>query len=137
MKEHIFNQLSERFCEIGKKLDLTGLIVRGDNYNSEIYIKNNHALQLEIDWHENNLFMYVVYLKNNELPDKNVIYNYEDGQWCRKYLEEIYKTKRPQQKDRSKRYSEQYLFECLGFYEKLIEKNSSVLQEFFKSILKG
>lgn len=136
MKEHIFNQLSERFCEIGKKLDLTGLIVRGDNYNSEIYIKNNHALQLEIDWHENNLFMYVVYLKNNELPDKNVIYNYEDGQWCRKYLEEIYKTKRPQQKDRSKRYSEQYLFECLDFYEKLIEKNSSVLQEFFKSITK-
>ena len=136
MKEHIFNQLSERFCEIGKKLDLTGMIVRGDNYNSEIYIKNNHALQLEIDWYENNLFMYVVYLKNNELPDKNVIYNYEDGQWCRKYLEEIYKTKRPQQKDRSKRYSEQYLFECLDFYEKLIEKNSSVLQEFFKSITK-
>ena len=95
---------------------------------------NKHALQIEIDWQENNLFMYVVYLKNEVLPDKNVIYSYEEGQWCRKFLEEVYKTKRPQTKDSNRRYSLEHLIDCFEFYMKLINSNPTILAEFCKSI---
>ncbi len=134
MNDYILKQLSNKLYEIGRKFDLAELRVRSDRYSSEIYVINNHALQLEIDWRENNLFMYVVYLKNNTLPDENVIYSYADGQWCRKYLEELYKTKRIHQKDRSKRYSAEYLFECFDYYAKLIENNPLILEDFLHNI---
>lgn len=130
----ILNQLSDKLYEIGEKMGFSRPIIRSDRYSTEIYIIKNHALQLEIDWQENNLFMYVVYLKNNELPDKSVIYSYEDGQWCRKFLEEIYKTKRPCIKDHNRRYSLEYLFDCFEFYIQLISSNPMVLTEFYKSI---
>ena len=134
MDNLILNQLSDRLYEIGKFFGFSKPIIRSDRYTSEIYIINKHALQIEIDWSENNLFMYVVYLKSGKLPDKNVIYSYADGHWCRKYLEEVYDSKRPCVKDHRVRYSLEYLIDCFEFYKKLIDSNPVILTEFYKSI---
>ena len=134
MDDLILSQLVDRLYEIGKASGFSSPVVRSDRYSSEVYIIKEHALQLEIDWLENNLFMYVVYLKDNKLPDKNVIYSYSDGQWCRKYLEEIYKTKRPRCKNHNKRYAPTYLFDCFDFYNQLISNNPLILTDFYKSI---
>ena len=134
MKNLILNQIADRLYEIGKPLGFSKPIVRSDRDISEIYMINKHALQIEIDWRENNLFMYVVYLKNDELPNKNVTYCYADGHWCRKYLEEVYDSKRPCIKDPSVRYSTDYLFDCFEFYRKLIDGDPIILTDFYKSI---
>ena len=73
-------------------------------------------------------------IKNQELPDKKVIYSYQDGQWCRKFLEEIYQTKRPYIKDLKRRYSSEYLFDCFEFYMNLISSNPIILTELYSSI---
>lgn len=130
MNKLILDQLSGRLDKIGKELGFHKLIMRSNGSISEIYIANNHALELEIDWHENNLFMYAVYLKNKEIPKKGIVYRYEDGQWCRKYLEEIYKTKRPDAKNTLKRYSETYLLDCFEFYIDLIHSSTDILKIF-------
>lgn len=134
MENLFLNQLSHRLYEMGKTFGFSKPVVRSDRYTSEIYVINKHALQIEIDWRENNLFMYVVYLKNGELPDKNVIYSYADGHWCRKFLEEVYDSKRPRVKEYRARYSAEYLIDCFEFYKKLIDRNPVILTEFYKSI---
>ena len=134
MSDLILNQLSNKLYEIGEEMGFSKPIIRTNRYSSEIYIIKKHALQLEIDWRENNLFMYVVYLKNRLLPDRSVIYNYKDGQWCRKFLEEIYKATRPCIKDHNRRYSAEYLFDCFEFYVQLINRNPIILTEFYKAI---
>lgn len=134
MKNLILNQIADRLYDIGKPWGFSKPIIRSDRDSSEIYIINRHALQIEIDWRENNLFMYVVYLKNDELPNKNVTYCYADGHWCRKYLEEIYDYKRPCIKDTLIRYSKDYLFDCFEFYRKLIDGDPIILTDFYKSI---
>lgn len=137
MNDLILEQLANKLYEIGKEMGFSKPVIRSSRYSSEIYIIKEHALQLEIDWRENELFMYVVRLKDRTLPDRNVIYSYEDGQWCRKYLEEIYKTKRPRIKDRNKRYSAEYLLDRFAFYEQLINGAPQILTEFYKSIGTG
>lgn len=134
MNDLILNKLSDKLYEIGNLMDFSKPVIRSNKHRTEIYIIKDHALQIEVDWQENNLFMYVVYLKNKTLPKENVIYTYEDGQWCRKFLEEIYKTKRPYMKDRNRRYSSNYLFDCFEFYAQLIINNPVILTEFYKSM---
>lgn len=129
MDELILKQLKDRLCEVADELGFHKLRMRTDGCISEVYVINKHAIQLEIDWHENNLFMYVVYLKNQVLPDKNVVYNYTDGQWCRKYIEEIYGVNRPPVKANS-RYSADYLFDCFEFYLQLINRNPGLIKDF-------
>lgn len=130
MNDRFLQELTDRLYKIGTALGFRKLRIRTNDRTTEIYLVNNHALQVEVDWRENNLFMYAVYLKDNTLPDKSVIYRYKDGQWCREFLEELYKTKRPPVKDKQRRYTEAYLFDCLTFYEKLIYSNPSILTSF-------
>ncbi|MBO5726381.1 MAG: hypothetical protein J6S00_04905 [Clostridia bacterium] len=132
MDELTLNQLANNFCEFSEKLGFSNPIIRSDTYISEIYVLNKHALQIEIDWRENELFMYVVYIRDNMLPNKNVIYNYDDGHWCRKFIEEIYKVKHPQVNKRQDRYSSEYLFNILQFYKKLIGDSPEILVDFLK-----
>ena len=70
--------LTERFRTLGAALGLTSFDTRRDGQITELYLYDRHALQMEIDWRENNLFMYAVYLKNNNLPDQEVLYHYGD-----------------------------------------------------------
>lgn len=131
MKDFIISQFIDAFCQLGNKLGYFKHDIRSNNLTTEIYIIKEHALQIEIDWKENDLFMYAVYLKNSSLPDKSIIYEYDDGHWCRKYLEEIYKVKHPKANDAEHRYSEEYLLKCFEFYERLIINNPSALEETF------
>ena len=130
MNEVILEQLAQKLYELGREWGFSAPIVRTDGTISEIYIVKDHALQLEIDWRENDLFLYAVYLRDGELPGKSVIYSYPDGHWCRKYLEEICHTKRAVVRDRERRYSEEYLFERFDFYVQMIRKHREHLAEF-------
>lgn len=130
MDKPVLDQLAEGLQKLGEGLGFNTRFMRTNCGVSEIYVVNKHALQLEIDWRENNLFMYAVYLKNNGLPDKGVLYRYGDGHWCRKYLEELYLAKRPIIKDRDRRYSSAYLFDCFTFYTDLISSNTDILKNF-------
>ena len=123
-------QLAEGLQKLGESLGFGNQVMRTNCGASEIYVVNRHALQLEVDWRENNLFMYAVYLKNNDLPDKEVLYHYGDGHWCRKYLEEICLVKRPTIKDHDRRYTSAYLFDCFAFYTDLINSNADILKDF-------
>ena len=130
MDKMVLCQLAEELQKLGESLDFGNQVIRTSRGVSEIYVVNRHALQLEVDWRENNLFMYAVYLKNNSLPDKGVLYHYGDVHWCRKYLEELYLAKRPIIKDRNRRYSTAYLFDCFMFYTDLINRNTDILKDF-------
>lgn len=123
----VLELLKVEMNELCSELGCLKQIVRTNKYSSEIYIMNNHAIQLEIDWREYELFMYAVYLGNDALLDNSVIYSYPDGQWCRKFLEEIYKVKRPQI---TNSYTDEYLLECFEFYKKLINSNPKILNDF-------
>ena len=105
-------------------------IVKSKGTISEIYILGSPAIQVEVDWHENNLFMYAVNIRYDRIPDEDVIYTYPDGQWCRKYIEELYRVKRPPVMDKNRRYSPEYPYDCLEFYIKLIEHDPSALKTF-------
>lgn len=110
-------------------------IQQSNRYHSAIYIlnpENTYALQLEIDWMEYETFMYLVYLKNGNLPNKGIIYSYPDGHWCRKFLEEIYKTKCFYKN--STRYTDERLFEHFMFYKDLIMRDPHKLQLYFESL---
>lgn len=134
MNDTIIIELAEKFYRLGEKLGFTKWFTRSDSYSHEIYVLNGHALEMEIDLRENELFIYAVRLYNEALPDESVIYRYDNGEWCRKFLEEIYEAKRPQIKDVSKRYSEGHLLDALDFYARLIEENPEVLSEFMRAI---
>jgi len=132
MRDFILNELKKQMQEIGNKIGFNKLIVKSNKNLSEIYIMENHALQLEIDWRENNLFMYAVYLKDKKLPTDRVIYRYDDGQWCRKYVDDIYNTKHYVAKDKNKRYSIEYLFDCFDYYSQLINNDPIIFEKIFE-----
>lgn len=132
MNKQVLNRLTQEFYAFGKTMGYGEPIVKSKGTISEMYILGTPALQIEVDWHENNLFMYAVNVIDNRIPDENVIYTYPDGQWCRKYIEELYRVKRPPVTDKNRRYSPEYLYDCLEFYIKLIEHDPSVLKNILK-----
>ena len=139
MQEEIVQQMADKLYEIGKQFGFDRLEIRSPGWwGTDIYVINRHALQIEIDWRKNAVFMYAVYLKNGELPDKHTIYNYPDGQWCRKFLTEIYKTKitypKKYVKDFKNRCSREFLFYCFDFYVQLIQNDPATLKAFFESL---
>ena len=134
MRDSIVKELMIKFSEFGTSLGFSKPIVRSCCNISEMYIVKNHAIQIEIDWNEYDLYMYVVYLREQQLPSINVVYKYDDGHWCRRYLEDLYQVKRNYCNDRNKRYSSGYLFERFDYYINLVNSNCAVLMDFLQSI---
>lgn len=132
MNKQVLNRLTQEFYVFGKRIGYGEPIVKSKGTISEIYILGSPAIQVEVDWYENNLFMYAVNIRYDRIPDEDVIYTYPDGQWCRKYIEELYRVKRPPVTDKNRRYSPEYLYDCLEFYIKLIEHDPSVLKNILK-----
>ena len=122
--------LTNRFRALGTALGLTKCRTRRVGQVTELYLYNRHALQMEIDWRENELFVYAVRLCDGKLPGPDVVYRYRDGSVCRTFLEEIYHAKRPMQPNRR----EEHLLRCLEFYEALIHRDSGVLLRFLDSM---
>lgn len=123
-------QLETRFRALGTGLGLTKYRIRRVGQITELYLYDRHALQMEIDWRENELFMYAVWLRDGKLPGSDVVYRYRDGGTCRTFLEEIYHAKRPAQPRRR----EEHLLACLEFYEELIFSAPGALLQFFHSM---
>ena len=138
MQEEIVQQMSDKLWEIGKQFGFDRLEIRSPGWwGTDIYVINKHALQIKIDWRENAVFMYAVYLRNGELPDKGILYNYPDGQWCRKSLSVIYKAeiKYPKKyKNIKLQLSNEYLFFRFNFYMQLIQNDPATLKAFFESL---
>lgn len=132
MNGQVLNRLVQEFYVFGKRMGYGEPIVKSKGTISEIYILGSPAIQVEVDWYENNLFMYAVNIRYDRIPDEDVIYTYPDGQWCRKYIEELYRVKRPPVTDKNRRYSPEYLYDCLEFYIKLIEHDPSALKNILK-----
>lgn len=126
----MLTQLEARFRALGTGLGLTKYRTRRVGQITELYLYDRHALQMEIDWRENELFMYAVRLRDGKLPGSDVVYRYRDGSVCRTFLEEVYHAKRPAQQSRR----EEHLLACLEFYEKLIVSDHRMLLEFFHSM---
>lgn len=126
----MLTQLQQRFCRLGAALGLTNCCIRQAGQITELYQYDRHALQMEIDWRENELFLYAVRLVDGKLPGPDVVYRYRDGSVCRTFLEELYHAKRPAQPVRR----EEHLLACLDFYEGLLERDSGVLLRFFNSM---
>ena len=122
--------LTNRFRALGTALGLTNCRTRRVGQITELYLCDRHALQMEIDWRENELFVYAVRLCDGKLPGPDVVYRYRDGSVCRIFLEEVYHAKRPMQPNRR----EEHLLQCLEFYEALIHRDSGVLLRFLDSM---
>ena len=129
--KEISNYLKTIFLDFGIEFGFRLHSVQESRYATAIYLNldNNYALELEIDWREYYVFMYIVHLRNNQIPPADVIYSYSDGQWCRKYIEEIYRTKRPML-HKQIRYQPGFLFSSLEYCISIIRNNPSVLTDF-------
>lgn len=130
-RDVILQNLACRFSVLGKELGFSEPIIRSSTYSTEIYILKKYALQIAVDWREYVLFVYVVQLQNGVLPEKGVLYHYPNGEWCRKFLEDIYHVKNPMFAKKSiakeKRYTEQFLYDVLDFYINTIRENPEKL----------
>lgn len=132
MKEYLLKEISMKFYEFIKKFGFSQPKIQSNSNSSKIYyLFNKHALQIEIDWREYQLYMYIVYLKNEKLPPNGIIYSYKDGHWCRKYVEEIFLIHPHTCSCTKKHNPEQILYDTLQFYIDIINNNSVKLLDVF------
>lgn len=125
IERHLF----ETLAEIGGPLGLNKTRIKKERNITSYYVIGINALEIEVDWHENVLFLYVVRLLNGKLPNNGIVYKYDDGSWCRKYVDDIYKIKNPlyQSPNRTK---PAFLLELLLYYKNLIKSSPNVLQPY-------
>lgn len=126
-EEEIKNQIISLFLQLGKDLGLTDSIIQEKTCMTSVYLVKTHALELQIDWFDNSLFVYVVRLINKQIPNRNIIYSYSDGSWCRKIIEDVINTNdnKLRKKRIKNRHSRLFMLELLNYYIDLLEKNSS------------
>ena len=111
--------------------------IKSDNHFIKIYLLNGYVLQAEFDRREYDLFLYLINTVDNTLPVDGVIYHYDDGRWCRKYIEELYKIKNPvYDSPKSVRYTEEFIDLKIDFY-KSIFKNPEPLWEKIREMNTG
>lgn len=126
----IKKMLVNGFSEIGEFLELNSIDIREGKNCTTIYLVGTNALELEIDWHENALFMYIVHLIDGKIPNDDIIYKYDDGTWCRIYIDEVYQKKNPIYKSIN-RARPDFLLELFQYYKKLIESDPSIILPYF------
>ena len=129
-RAEIKRMLVNGFSEIGEFLELNSIDIREDKNCTTIYLVGKNALELEIDWYENALFMYIVHLIDGKIPNDDIIYKYDDGTWCRIYIDEVYQKKNPIYKSIN-RARPDFLLELFQYYKKLIESDPSILLPYF------
>jgi hypothetical protein len=133
VNDDAFQSILGSFIRLGKMLGFTSApFIQHDRFGSSVYLFGSYTLQVEIDWRDNVLSMYVVNTSNGIIPE-GVVRNYLDGTWCRKYIEEVYNTKQPSAKKWSKakdRHSEESLYDSLEFYMKTISSNPDAISVF-------
>lgn len=128
-RKDIQTAIYEKYIEFGKTIGLNMVVVEEDPCLTSFYLISKHALQLEIDWQENVAFLYVVQLIDKKIPPSDIIYQYKDGKWCRRYIEEVYGTRNPMYTSQS-RYRREFLLEMLDYYIALISENPEILLRY-------
>ena len=130
-QEEIKKELFNEFSDIGTLFGLNTVDIREGKSHTSVYLIGINALELEIDWRENALFMYVVYLIDGKLPDENTIYKYDDGTLCRIYIDDLYQIKNPvyQSGDRTSPY---FLVALFQHYKRLIKSNPNIISPYFE-----
>ena len=118
------------FSKIGNIFGLRNIQIHSKRNITSIYLIGINALELEIDWHENALFMYVVRLIEGQIPNEDIIYKYDDGTWCRIYIDEVYQKKNPLYKSQD-RTNSTFLMEIFQYYKNLINSNTLLLRPYF------
>ena len=139
-EEIITTELIKRLDRIGKMLGMSELIIRKGSGYAEIFVKDKHALLLEIDWRDFWATVDVVYLKDGCIPENTHVY-YDDGHWCRKSILEIYHWKPPKNKNKKKTYptkrEAETLYYWMNLHEQLINNNPGILIDFYNSLCEG
>lgn len=128
---NVLNKIIKSFCDLGNYLNIKVCPeITHDSYISDIYLSDDpRTIQIEIDWREKNVFMYVVNIVGNTLPE-NVIYKYSDGTWCRKYIEEIYHVKNVVYANKKIKCTDEFLYCLMDFYISLIKNNPNIIRSY-------
>lgn len=132
-RKELLEEFTQKFVELGKSLDFSKCKIKTECQSSNIYLlkdtNNEYALQLEIEWRECDCFMYLVRLENGKIP-KDSFYAYENGEWCRKYIEDIYSRKNPVYTEKSNiKYTKEFLYCKFEFYSQLIRNNPQSIKD--------
>ncbi|MBP3300207.1 MAG: hypothetical protein J6M34_01730 [Clostridia bacterium] len=132
-RNNIITDAANDLAQFAKAFGFSSPVIKNDGYTTKIYIIKKHAIQFEIDWRELEIFMFVVRLLDNKIPPKNVVYQYENGESCRTYVEEIYQIKNPIYKN-TLRYTESFLSKKKNFYMQLIQSDPQRLFSYMSQL---
>lgn len=132
-KTEILDELTQKFISLGNCLGFSKCKIKTECQSSNIYLlkdtNNEYSLQLEIEWRECDCFMYVIRLENGNIP-KDFFYVYENDEWCRKYIEDIYSKKNPVYTEKSSiKYTKEFLYCKFEFYSQLIQNNPQPIKD--------
>ena len=132
-RKEFLEELAQKFFKLGKSLDFSKYEIKTECQSSNIYllkdINNKYSLQLEIEWRECDCFMYLVRLENGKIP-KDFFYTYKNGNWCRKYIEDIYSKKNAVYIEKSSmRYTKEFIEYKFEFYANLIQNNPQPIKK--------
>ena len=135
-KKELLEEFAQKFVELGKSLDFSECEIKTECQSSNIYLlkdsNNKYSLQLEIEWRECDCFMYLVRLENGKIP-KDFFYVYKNGEWCRRYIEDIYSKKNSVYTEKSSmRYTNDFLEYKFEFYANLIQNNPKLIREIIE-----
>ena len=135
-RKELLEEFAQKFLDLGKFLDFSKYEIKTECQSSSIYLlkdsNNKYSLQLEIEWRECDCFLYLVRLENGKIP-KEFFYAYKNGEWCRKYIEDIYSKKNSVYIEKSSmRYTKEFL-ECkFEFYAHLIQNNPKPIRKIIE-----
>ncbi len=135
-RKELLEEFAQKFLDLGKSLDFSKCEIKTDCQSSNIYLlkdsNNKYSLQLEIEWRECDCFLYLVRLENGK-PPKNFYYTNEQGEWGRKYIEDIYAVKNPVYTEKVKLKNTWNFIECkFDFYVHLIQNNPKPIIEIIE-----
>lgn len=133
-KKELLERLTQRFIELGKSFEYSKSKVKSECQSSNIYLLNDnkYSLQLEIEWRECDCFLYVVQLENGKIP-KDFYYSNSNGEWCRKYIEDIYVIKNSVYTENANlKNTSDFIEHKFDFYAQLIQNNPQPLKELLE-----
>lgn len=134
-KKELLDKVTQSFVELGNFLGYSIMKEKSECQSSNIYLLDDnkkYSLQLEIEWRECDCFLYVVRMEDGKLP-KDFYYANENGEWCRKYIEDIYVIKNPVYIEYvNLKGTGDFIERKFDFYNQLIQNNFQPLKDILE-----
>lgn len=134
-KKELLDKVTQSFVELGNFLGYSIMKEESECQSSNIYLLDDnkkYSLQLEIEWRECDCFLYVVRMEDGKLP-KDFYYANENGEWCRKYIEDIYVIKNPVYIEYvNLKGTGDFIERKFDFYNQLIQNNLQPLKDILE-----